>query len=70
MAELQRIQAELSKRVADTLSYRALARSLGSLSSIQTQMGDTELGDKLAYVSYLFSKRYSGDYYYPAVFQL
>jgi len=69
MAEHQRIQAELSKRVADTLSYRALARSLGSLSSIQTQMGDTELGDKLAYVSYLFSKRYSGDYYYPAVFQ-
>ena len=69
IAEHQRIQAEFSKRVADTLSYRALGRSLGSLSSIQTQMGDTELGDKLAYVSYLFSKRYGGDLYYPAIFQ-
>ena len=69
MAEHQRIQAELSKRVADTLSYRALGRSLGSLSSIQTQLGDTELGDKLAYASYLFSSRYHGDLYYPAVFQ-
>jgi hypothetical protein len=69
MAEHQRVQAELSKRVADTLSYVALGRSLGSLSSLQTQMGDTELGDKLAYASYLFSKRYGGDLYYPAVFQ-
>ena len=69
IAEHQRIQAELSKRLADTLSYRALGRSLGSLSSIQTQLGDTELGDKLAYASYIFSKRYGGDLYYPTVFQ-
>lgn len=69
IAEHQRIQAELSKRVADTLSYIALGRSLGSLSSIQTQMGDKELGDKLAYATYLFSKRFGGDLYYPTVFQ-
>ena len=69
IAEHQRIQAELSKRVADTLSYIALGRSLGSLSSIQTQLGDTELGDKLAYASYFFTKRFAGDLYYPTVFQ-
>jgi hypothetical protein len=38
MAEHQRIQAEFSKRVADTLSYVALGRSLGSLSVTQSQL--------------------------------
>lgn len=69
MAEHQRIQAELAKSIADTLSYVALARSLGSLSSIQAQVGNTELGDLLAYSSYLFVNRYQGDVYYPAIFQ-
>mgnify|MGYP002624031717 CR=1 FL=1 len=68
-AEHQRIQAELSKRVADTLSYLALARSLGSLATIQQQSGDTELAALLAYASYLYTTRYGGNVYYPAVFQ-
>ena len=41
IAEHQRIQAELAKSIADTLSYVALARSLGSLSSIQAQVAIT-----------------------------
>ena len=69
IAEHQRIQAELAKSIADTLSYVALARSLGSLSSIQAQVGNTELGDLLAYSSYLFVNRYHGDVHYPAIFQ-
>ena len=69
IAEHQRIQAELAKSIADTLSYVALARSLGSLSSIQAQVGNTELADLLAYSSYLFVSRYHGDVYYPAIFQ-
>ena len=69
LAEQQRIQAEHSKRVADTLSYIALGRSLGSQSSIQAQSGNTDLANLLAYSSYLFTRRYGGDVYYPAVFQ-
>lgn len=69
MAEHQRIQAEFSKRVADTLSYVALSRSLGSISAIQSQMGDPQLADLLAYASYTFSTRYNGDVYYPSVYQ-
>lgn len=68
MAEHQRIQAELSKRITDTLSYVALARSLGSLSSTQTQLGNTEVGDLLAYSAFQFIDRYQGDVYYPAIF--
>ena len=68
-AEHQRIQAELSKRVTDTLSYIALGRSLGSMSSVQAQLGNKELADLLAYSSYKYTNRYKGDVYYPAVFQ-
>lgn len=69
IAEHQRIQAELAKSIADTMSYVALARSLGSLSSIQAQVGNTELADLLAYSSYHFANRYQGDIFYPAIFQ-
>lgn len=69
IAEHQRIQAELAKSIADTMSYVALARSLGSLSSIQAQVGNTELADLLAYASYYFANRYQGDIFYPAIFQ-
>ena len=69
MAEHQRIQAEFSKRVADTLSYIALGRSLGSISTIQNQTGNKELSNLLSYASYLFTSRYHGDVYNPAVFQ-
>jgi hypothetical protein len=69
MAEHQRLQAELSKRMTDTLSFVALARSLGALSTTQTQLGNTELAELLAYASYHFINRYHGDVYYPAIFQ-
>lgn len=69
IAEHQRIQAEFSKRVADTLSYIALGRSLGSISTIQYQAGNKEIANLLSYASYLFTSRYHGDVYNPAVFQ-
>lgn len=69
MAEHQRLLAELSKRKADTLSYIALGRSLGSISSIQAQAGNEEVANLLSYASYLYTSRYHGDIYYPAVFQ-
>lgn len=69
MAEHQRIQAEFSKRVADTLSYIALGRSLGSISTIQYQAGNKEIATLLSYASYLFSSRYQGDIYNPAIIQ-
>lgn len=69
MAEHQRIQAEFSKRVADTLSFLTLGRSLSSLASVQSQLGNTELADLLAYASYHYIDRYQGDVYYPTVFE-
>ena len=69
MAEHQRIQAEFSKRKADTLSYIALGRSLGSISTIQAQAGNEEMANMLSYASYLYTSRYKGDIYYPAIFQ-
>ena len=69
IAEHQRIQAEISKSVADTLSYIALGRSLGSISTIQYQAGNDEIANMLGYASYLYTQRYKGDIYTPAVFQ-
>ena len=69
MAEHQRVQAEFSKRVADTLSYIALGRSLGSVAMAEVMSGNSELATLLAYASYLYTTRYKGDVYYPAVFQ-
>ncbi len=69
LAEHQRIQAEFSKNKADTLSYIALGRSLGSMSTIQAQAGNNDIACLLSYASYLYTSRYGGDIYYPAVFQ-
>lgn len=69
MAEHQRIQAEFAKRTADSLSYIALGRSLGSISTIQYQAGNTEISDLLSYASYLYTHRYGGDIYNPTVLQ-
>ena len=68
-AEDQRVRAEFSKRKADTLSYIALGRSLGSISNTQAQAGNTDVANLLSYASYLYTSRYGGDIYYPAVFQ-
>ena len=68
-ADRQRQQAEHAKLVADTLNYISLGRTLGSQSYAIYQAGDTELGNMLAYASYLYTSDYGGDLYAPAVFQ-
>ena len=69
IAEQQRIQAESSKRIADTLSYIALGRTLGTLSISQYKAGNMDLADLLSYAACLYTSRYGGDIYYPAVYQ-
>lgn len=61
-------QAEYASRVADTLSYIALGRSLSSLSSNQYQAGKRDLAALLAYSSWNFTSRYRGDVYLPSIF--
>ena len=68
-ADRQRQQAEHAKLVADTLNYISLGRTLGSQSYAIYQAGDTELGNMLAYASYLYTSDYGGDLFAPAVFQ-
>ena len=68
-ADRQRQQAEYAKQVADTLNYISLGRTLGSQSYAIYQAGDTELGNMLAYTSYIYTSNYGGDLYAPAVFQ-
>ena len=68
-ADNQRQQAEHAKLVADTLNYISLGRTLGSQSYSIYQTGNTELGNMLAYTSYLYTHNYGGDLYTPAVFQ-
>jgi hypothetical protein len=53
MAEQRRLEAEHAKMVADTLNYISLGRTLGSQSYAIYRSGDTELGNMLAYASYL-----------------
>ncbi len=73
VADRQRQEAEYAKRVADTLSYIALGRSLASISTMQRQGGNTEVANLLAYASYMFTKRYGDDdmnlLYNPTVVQ-
>ena len=68
-ADEQRRQAEHAKLVADTLNYISLGRNLGAQSYSVYQAGDTELGNMLAYASYLYTNDYGGDLFIPAVFQ-
>ena len=68
-ADRQRQQAVHAKLVADTLNYISLGRTLGSQSYAIYQAGDVELGNMLAYASYLYTSDYGGDLYAPSVFQ-
>ena len=68
-ADNQRQQAEHAKLVADTLNYISLGRTLGSQSYSIYQTGNTELGNMLAYASYLYTHDYGGNLYSPTVFQ-
>ena len=69
IAEQQRANAEYQKRVADTLSYITLARQLGDVSIKQSESGNMELAQLLAYASQLFTTRYKGDVYTSSVYQ-
>ena len=69
IAEHQRAEAEQSKRVADTLSYLSLARSLGNTAINQYRSGNNEIADLLAYMACLYTDRYKGDIYSPTVYQ-
>ena len=69
VADEQRQRAEYAKLVADTLNYISLGRTLGSQAYSIYQAGDTELGNMLAYASYLFTNDYGGDLFNPSVFQ-
>ena len=69
MAERQRQKAEHARSVADTLNFISLGRTLGSQSYSIYQTGNTEVGNMLAYASYLYTHDYGGDLYAPAVFQ-
>ena len=69
VADHQRSQAELSRSIADTLRYRALGRSLGSLSMTQAQSGNKDIADLLAYAAYVYTNRYKGDLFNSAVLQ-
>ena len=68
-ANEQRQVAVHAKQVADTLNYISLGRTLGSQSFSIYRTGDTEIGNMLAYASYMFTRDYGGDFYAPAVFQ-
>lgn len=69
LAEVKQQQAEYSKRVADTLSYIALGRSLGSLSAMLYQVGNQDAASLMAYSAWLYTSRYRGDVYYPTIFK-
>ena len=69
MAERQRQKAEYARSVADTLNYISLGHTLGFQSYSIYQTGNTEVGNMLAYASYLYTHDYGGNLYVPIVFQ-
>ena len=69
LAESQRKVAEENRRTAESLSYLALGRSLGAQATTQFRTGNEEIGNLLSYASYLYTERYHGDVYYPAIYQ-
>jgi hypothetical protein len=72
IANDQRKTAEFNKRVADTLNYIALGRSLASIAYNQYLSGNNkELAKRLAYTSYWFTKTYGSinDLYHLSVIQ-
>ena len=69
IAEHQRIQAELSKRMTDTLSFISLGRSLGAMAITQHYIENQELSDLLTYAAYYFTRKYGGDVYNPSIYQ-
>ena len=69
IAEKERSQAEYSKKVADTLSYINLGRTLAGMATKQLGNDNYELANLLTYASYLYTERYKGDIYTPTIYQ-
>ena len=67
-AIVQRSHAEKARQVADTLNYISLGRTLGTQSYAIYRAGDRELGNLLAYASYLYTQEYGGNLYGASVF--
>ncbi|MBQ9640686.1 MAG: hypothetical protein IJV06_03910 [Bacteroidaceae bacterium] len=65
----ERDRATLSKTIADTLTYRTQAKTLGLTSRNQRETGDTILADLLAYASWYFLDKYKGNTYYTETFR-
>lgn len=68
LAEERQYQAEYAKRVADTLTYLTLGRSLGSFSVTQYKTGNYEIASLLAYSAWHFVKKYRGDIFLSSIF--
>lgn len=68
LAEERQKQSEHAKRVADTLAYLTLGRSLGSTATTQYRAGNRETASLLAYSAWTFVKRYGGDCFTPSVY--
>ena len=69
IAVVRQQEAEYARSVADTLSYLAMARSLGSLAVNQENAGNAELANLLAYAAYTYTNRFQGDVYQPAIYE-
>ncbi len=65
----QRDKATLSKTIADTLTIRTQAKTMGLTSRNQREIGDTVVADLLAYASWYFLNRYKGNTYYAETFK-
>ena len=68
-SEAERRNALKAQAAAETSAAEALARTLGSQSYSIYQTGNTEVGNMLAYASYLYTHDYGGNLYVPIVFQ-
>lgn len=69
IAEHQKNQALHAKNVSDTLSYRALSRTLASSALTQYDAGNQEIASLLAYSSWYFLDKYDGNTYQPETFK-
>lgn len=65
----QRDKATLSKNIADTLTIRTQAKTLGLTSRNQREIGDTVMADLLAYASWYFLDKYKGNTYHSDTFK-
>lgn len=69
LAEANRLEAVEAKNSADTLSYQALASSLAATSILKFGNGEYQLAFQLAYLGYVYSRRYGVDPYENYVFK-